>query len=191
MKALILNGSRTADDPTNGVYEIILDELKELGWNAQAFILREEKIAYCLGCFGCWERTPGVCQIDDAGRVLAKALVNSNLVVFVTPVTFGGYSSELKKAVDRLIPTISPFFMKIDGEVHHKPRYKRYPRLMAVGVLPSRDEESERLFTTLVGRNAINLHTPAHAADVVASDEGIEKARETVKALLAQVGVGR
>lgn len=52
--------------------------------------------------------------------------------------------------------------MKIEGEVHHKPRYERYPRLMGVGVLPQPDEESERIFTTLVSRNAINLHALAH-----------------------------
>ena len=45
----------------------------------------------------------------------------------------GGYSSELKNAVDHLIPNILPFFANVDGETHHKPRYKRYAKLLIPG----------------------------------------------------------
>lgn len=39
-----------------------------------------------------------------------------------------------KKGLDRLIGLVSPFFTKIAGETHHRPRYDRYPALLAVGV---------------------------------------------------------
>ena len=85
------------------------------------------EIRPCIGCFGCWVQTPGECLIDDAARQIAPAIIGSDLVIYLTPVTFGGYSSELKKALDRCICLILPFFTKIDGEMHHKPRYDRYP----------------------------------------------------------------
>lgn len=134
-------------------------------------------------------QTPGVCVIDDAGRDVARAFIQSDLVIFLTPVAFGGYSSELKKAVNRLICVLSPFFVKIEGEVHHRPRYERYPRLVGVGVLPQADAESERIFTTLVGRNAINMHAPAHAGGVVLSSQGADEIRERIQALFATVEV--
>ena len=34
----------------------------------ETFPLREMKLAHCLGCFGCWVKTPGMCVEDDAGR---------------------------------------------------------------------------------------------------------------------------
>lgn len=189
MKATLLNGATRDDGALDMVYEVISSELKARSWEVEPFILRDVEIAPCAGCFGCWIKTPGVCLTDDAGRDVARALVQSDLVVYLTPVTFGGYSSELKKALDRSICVISPFFGRIHGETHHKKRYDRFPLLVAVGVAADPDEESERMFKTLVQRNAINMHSPAHAAGVVAGGQGVDQIRAQVEALLAQVGV--
>jgi multimeric flavodoxin WrbA len=191
MKALILNGAEKGDETLSAVHEIIAAELKGVGWEVDSFILHETKIADCLGYFRGWIKTPGVCIIDDAARDVARAVVRSDLLIFLTPVTFGGYSSELKKALDRSISIISPFFIRIDGEVHHEPRYERYPSIVGVGVLPHPDEESEQIFKTLVGRNAINFHAPAHAGGVVLSSQGTAEMRGEIKALFGTVGVGR
>ena len=48
--------------------------------------------------------------------------------------------------------------MRTKGEIHHPMRYGREPRLAAIGVLPTADAESERIFHGLVRRNAINMH---------------------------------
>ena len=189
MKAVILNGSEKDNDTLGSVHEIIVRELTDVGWEVEAFILGDMEIHHCLGCFGCWVRTPGVCVIDDAAREVAKAIIQSDLTVYLTPVTFGGYSPELKKALDRSICLISPFFTRVEGEVHHKVRYEQYPRLMAVGVLPQADDESEEIFTFLVSRNAINFHSPAHAAGVVLSSQGAQEIREEIQALLHQLEV--
>ncbi len=188
MKALILNGLVKGDDILCG---IIHDELEDMGWQVNDLYLKDKKIAPCLGCFGCWIKTPGICLIDDDGREVAEKSVQSDLMVFVTPVTFGGYSSCLKKAVDRLTPTVLPFFVKINGEFHHKPRYGSYPHLVGIGVLSEPDGESERIFKTLVARNAINLHSQSNAAEVVMRDYSQEKIRAEVKTLFAGIGVKR
>ncbi len=188
MKALVLNGATNGDQTLDAVNEIIITHLEGLGWQVDSFILRDVDISNCLGCFGCWVRTPGICVIDDAGRDIARLNVQSDLVVFLTPITFGGYSSELKKAIDRLIPNILPFFTKINGEVHHKPRYEQYPRLIAIGTLPHPDTESEQLFRFLVNRNVINQHCPTHATGIVLTSQGPEAIRAEIQTLLKQVG---
>ncbi len=191
MKAVVLKGSENGDIALDGVHQAIVDELTDTGWDVESLILHEMEIRHCVGCFGCWVRTPGVCVIDDAGRDVARAVIQSDMVVYLTPVTFGGYSSQLKKALDRSIGLIAPFFKKIDGEVHHQPRYEHYPRLMGIGVLPQADEESERIFTTLVGRNAINMHAPAHTAGVVFQGQEKEEIRAKIQTLLTTVEVSR
>ena len=188
MKALILNGAREGETAVDDAAEGVSEELRAAGWEVDCLRLRHTEIAGCLGCFGCWVRTPGICVIDDAGRQVAELAVQSDLMVWVSPVTFGGYSSELKKAVDRLIPTISPFFMKIGGEVHHRPRYDRYPAIAAIGLLSELDEESEDIFRTLVRRNAINLHSPAHGAEVLSTDQTPEAVEQLIGSLLRKVG---
>jgi multimeric flavodoxin WrbA len=186
-RALILNGAREEGGTLELTQQVLVEELERAGVNAEPRVLREIKIRHCVGCFGCWVKTPGECMIDDAARGIAREFVRSDLVVMLTPVTFGGYSYELKKALDRIICVISPFFQIIDGEVHHKPRYDRYPDLLAVGALAAPDEESESIFTTLVGRNAINMHSPMHGAGVVYDGQGPGAVRTRVRTLLGRV----
>jgi multimeric flavodoxin WrbA len=143
MKALVLNGSRTEKETINSVSDYIVDSLRKNSAEVEVMVLRDEKIASCLGCFGCWLKTPGECIIKDAGSELPRKVIQSDLVFLLTPVTFGMYSSELKKALDRFpCPVLLPFFKKIDGEIHHAPRYDKYPTLVAIGVLPNSDKES-------------------------------------------------
>ena len=61
-------------------------------------------------------------------------------------------------AVDRIICPISPFFKRIDGEVHHHARHYRSPDLLGVGVLAGAALHPGAIFHALIGRNAINLH---------------------------------
>lgn len=60
------------------------------GWEVASVVLREKKIGTCAGDFFCWIRTPGVCNVDDDNHAIAKAVAASDLVVYLTPITFGG-----------------------------------------------------------------------------------------------------
>ena len=188
MKTLILNGERKGENVTGLVHETVVHALSVDGWPVETVLLQEKKIARCTGCFGCWTKTPGVCVIDDFGRELAAKTVRCDLMVYLTPITFGGYSSELKKAVDRFAcPMLLPFFTKIGGEVHHKARYKPLPRIIGIGVLPHAEGDSERIFAKLVERNAINLHSPGSQSAVYYSSQDPESIREGVRSLLSDV----
>ena len=191
MKATILNGSNKDDKGLANIHSIIVNELSSNDWEVESFILHEMKIAYCLGCFECWVKTPGECRYNDDGREIAKQFIQSDLIVFLTPITFGGYSAELKKVLDRIICLILPFFMKINGEVHHKKRYDKYPRLLGLGVLPREDKQSEQIFTSLVNRNSINMHSPAHKGAVIISNQGTDTIKQEIQSCFSQLGVLR
>ena len=167
MRGLILDGGLRGTGVTEGARQAVAGLLEGKGWTVDTIALAEQKIAYCLGCFECWTKTPGVCRIDDDGREVTAAMLASDLVVYLSPVTFGGYSSALKKALDRSICLVSPFFTRIDGEVHHRARYSHYPSVLGVGVLPAPDPAQEEIFAHLIVRNAINLHAPTCGSCVV------------------------
>jgi multimeric flavodoxin WrbA len=189
MKTLVLNGARPEKETANTVSDFLEDSLHRKGHEVDVMVLRNEKIGACLGCFGCWLKTPGECVIKDSGSELPKKVIQSDLVFLLTPVTFGMYSSELKKALDRFpCPVLLPFFKKINGEIHHAPRYDKYPILVAIGVLPNLDEESENTFTTLVSRNGINLHTKA-ISTIVYSNETPDIIKQKIIATLTKAGV--
>ena len=150
-------------------------------WTVERVQLRDVFIAYCKGCFDCWVKTPGVCATRDGAGVVTRAMACADLLVLLSPITFGGYSSELKKAIDRSIGIVSPFFARFDGEVHHQPRYTRHPALLAVGVSEDRDPEEAQIFARLVARNAINFHAPAHAVCLVSRDDSPDQVRTAIR----------
>jgi len=164
MKALILIGSKTDDSESAKIHEIMLEELKKLNWDATSIDLEDKNIAYCTGCFGCWVQTPGECVIKDYEEIIVKKMVHSDLIIYLTPIIFGGYSSILKKALDRQISRVLPYFTKIDGEVHHKKRYEKEQSLLGIGILDNPDVEKEEVFKTLVARNSINMWSPYQQA---------------------------
>ena len=111
-KVTILDGTRPGDKNLEPFLAVLKDQLKRTGAEVHTFTLREIKLAHCIGCFGCWVETPGLCVEADAGLEIAKTVSHSQTLILFTPITFGGYSSELKRMVDRLVPwrfLISPY----------------------------------------------------------------------------------
>ena len=105
--------------------------------------------------------------VNECNRTLAASIVGSDLKVYLTPITFGGYSSALKRMVDHEIQNIAPFFVRVEGETHHRRRYERYPDFLAVGWADEADADVEAVFRHLVGRNAINFHARRSVAGVI------------------------
>jgi multimeric flavodoxin WrbA len=191
MNTLILDGSAGSDPTAAILIDQLTDALRACGGDVRTMHLNEMKIARCQGDFFCWIRQPGVCAIDDDNRVVTQAYIQSDLVVFLTPISFGGYGSGLKYAVDHLIPLIMPYFTQIQGEVHHSRRYQKYPRLLAIGWLPRPDSTSKAVFHHLVQRNAINFHAPVAISGVIYAGEPVDEIHSNVKTWLEAVLGGK
>jgi len=183
MKALILDGSHANDVQASNIRRALEVQLP----SAETIVLREQKIGPCAGEFDCWLRSPGMCHTDDDNRIIAARIIRSDLVVFLTPVTFGGYSSELKRMVDHHIQNISPFFADIQGETHHRKRYSRYPDMLVIGWMDEPNARAEAIFRHLAARNAINMHSAASVCEVVvgspSADEIIRQTALWLKAV--------
>ncbi len=174
MKALILNGEKTEGLCLNEISKSIKEELVDNNFEVEEIILKEKDIADCLGCFKCWVKTPGVCIIDDYGREVAAELIDSDILVYLTPIVFGSYSYQLKKSLDRMIPLISPYFKKINGEIHHKKRYRAYPSILGIGIIDKENNNQSQIFKELVERNSINFHSPHFKSEVFLLDDNFD-----------------
>lgn len=171
MKAILLDGSQSNDVTGQRVYTALTAELKSRGWQVENVCLQEKKIGNCAGDFFCWVRNPGICNVNDDNRAIAESIINSDLMVYLTPITFGGYSSVLKKMVDHQLPNISPFFAQVNGETHHQRRYRTYPDFLAIGWLEQHDSQTEQIFQHLAHRNAINFYAKKSMAGVVITNQ--------------------
>lgn len=159
MKIVILNGN---DDPHNRVFE---DKLAQLGTTLQAaghtstcIDLRDLKMSYCIGCFGCWVKTPGECVTRDESALVCRAVINSDFTLWAAPLKIGFPSALLKKVMDKSIPLIHPYFAIVNNEAHHRARYGHYPRLGLL-VQPEADTDSAdmELVTDIFSRTALNM----------------------------------
>jgi multimeric flavodoxin WrbA len=159
MNILILNGAPGGElgAASRAIAAAVERAARAKGWTAAAFDLDGLDIKPCRGCFACWLKHSGTCAIKDDEDAILKAWASTDVLAWTTPVVFGGYGPALKKALDRAIPNILPFFIKVHGEVHHPQRYEGRRSLLAFGTLPSPDAEAERIFHGLVQRNALNL----------------------------------
>lgn len=133
-----------------------------------SFDLSHMKIAPCVGCFGCWTRTPGKCVIrDDAVRVYPR-LAESDTAIYVSRVRYGGYDMVMKTMLERAIPVQQAFIRLLDGETHHVQRavVPKKATIVAYGV---RDREEEDLFRRLVASNAKNMSFQSY--EILFTDE--------------------
>ncbi len=188
MNAVIFNGAKENNSTTDKIETELKTQLTDKGWTVEPIELCSKKIAGCLGCFGCWIKTPGECVIDDYGRETTKQAMQSDLLIWLTPITFGGYSSELKKALDRLLPILLPYFESYHGQIHHKMRYSKYPNLLVIGTSPQCPENKET-FKLLTERNVLNFRPPKHATGIFQESNNVDGASSFVEGLLRQVQV--
>jgi multimeric flavodoxin WrbA len=184
---LILDGSGAEDKEARKAGEALNVELTNSGNRFTHRILRNVEIGPCTGCLNCWTKTPGECVIEDEQRSVCVDMARSDVVILITPVTFGGYSSELKKGMDRIIPVLLPFFRKYGGETHHPSRYGKEWNLLGIGTMPVQDEEKESLFKDIVLRNSFNMHSKCTASMVLLEGWSSEEIREKVVAGLRKV----
>jgi multimeric flavodoxin WrbA len=186
-KTVILDGTRPDDDQhSDSILTTLINVLHEHeNSRTQVFRLRDIKIKPCIGCFNCWVRTPGRCiHTDDAGSDILQAILNSDTLILFTPVVFGGYSSELKKMVDRFLPLWLPFFQEAHGETHHPFRYQTLSRFIGIGVHPDPSKKIHECFKMVIGRNAENLYSSSYTANVVGAADSKEKLSSQFQALL-------
>jgi NAD(P)H-dependent FMN reductase len=172
VKALILNGANALRDMAEAAEGALASRLAERGYDVARHDLTGLEIPACRGDFGCWTVTPGICVQPGPHRDVARDLIQSDLVAWLTPLTFGGYSSALKRQLDHCIPLISPRFARVNGETHHEPRYERFPSVLAVGLTERPDEAEARVFERLVRRNVLNMYAP-HFASPILSRSGL------------------
>jgi len=189
MKALILDGTKASNDESTKIFNLMLEELNKLNWEVISIALEDINIGYCTGCFGCWVQTPGECIIKDYEENVVKDMVHSDLIIYLTPIVFGGYSSILKKALDRQIGRVLPYFVKINGEVHHSKRYEKQQSLLSIGLLDKHDSEKEEIFKTLVARNAINMWAPFQRAIISLKGEDVSEFSSHFNKALMEVEV--
>lgn len=193
MSVIIFNGSLSNQFSLFPIQNVLEHEVEAIGMKFDSYLLHQIEIKSCIGCFRCWDTTPGICSgvKGDKGEEIKKKVVNSDLLVFLSPITFGGYSSEIKKIFERLLGILQPGMQIINGESHHLKRYDRYPSILAIGVNKQHEQETEELFKTLVYRNSLNFYPPKYWTIIFQESDGEEIIRPSISKIIKQLEVNQ
>lgn len=101
MNVTVLFGSPRRKGNTKKLLDYLLEGLKKKGHDVKVIYLNDLNIRPCQGCLGCLK--DGVCKIKDDMKDVKKYILESDLIVFATPVYWFSVSSQLKLVIDRMI----------------------------------------------------------------------------------------
>lgn len=152
MKAVVLDATLSETSAAKTLRDLMTERQIESSW----FTLRNLKMISCRSCGACGTRMPGQCwQKDDMPPVI-RSIAGSDLLVYLTPIKYGGYSSLMQKAIERTIPLGETVYFTGTGS--HPMLYgKKY--LLAIGLSEVNYNEADN-FRLQVARNARNFQSP-------------------------------
>ena len=90
-----------SDDTNQNIGKRVYEGLCKRDAEAEYISIDEVNVGPCFSCGGCTDKTYGECIHRDDGDWIFGRLVRSNIMVWVTPVTWGSYSFKTKRVLDK------------------------------------------------------------------------------------------
>jgi multimeric flavodoxin WrbA len=102
-KTLILNGSPRREGNTSFLVERLKKYVERSGNEVKILFLNDYKIKPCRGCFWCYREFPLKCIQSDVMNDLYPIILDTDVLIFASPVYWFNYPAQLKLLVDRLV----------------------------------------------------------------------------------------
>lgn len=130
-------------------------------------------IKKCIGCFGCWIKTPGRCVIHDGYENTGIDFSKADNVIVISKCTYGGYSPFIKNVLDRAISYLLPSFEIRNNETHHKQRYSKTFNYLVFFYGADITEVEKATAEKLVRANSVNYHSKSFEIHFCSSPEAL------------------
>lgn len=156
---------------------LIIHDLEENGiaFPESAEIISDNgKIKKCVGCFGCWVKTPGRCVIKDGYQDIGAKIGAADKLVVISRCVFGSYSPFVKNVFDRSISYVLPYFEMRNGEMHHCSRYENKLKISAYFYGEGLTDAEKQTAEKLVKANAENYNTEVSEVVFVENEKELE-----------------
>ncbi len=129
MNILVINGSPKGKN--SNTYRLTSAFLAGMKEKSEAVEIREMtvnrlNIRPCLGCFSCWNKTPGKCCITDDMAEVIENILWADVTIWSFPLYYFSVPGPLKNLMDRQLPMVLPFMSEDRGETgsgSHPARY--------------------------------------------------------------------
>ena len=141
--------------------KLIITDIKDFALRIKGehkIIKPDEKIKHCIGCFGCWIKTPGECVIKDNFSRTGADMGKCEELIMISECLYGGFSSFVKKVQDRAISYVRGDFDIVNGEMRHRQRYQNKIKISAYFYGEDITEEEKLTAENIVRANAKNFY---------------------------------
>jgi multimeric flavodoxin WrbA/putative sterol carrier protein len=136
MKVFALNSSARSrgESKTELMLNHLVNGMREAGADVETVNLREKNIKNCVGCFTCMTKTPGKCILkDDMTEDLFPRWLESDLVIYATPLFHHTVNATMKTFIERTWPICEPFLLEKEGRWFH-PLRRKHPGVVVLSV---------------------------------------------------------
>lgn len=99
MKIVVLTGSPHKNGTSNTLVDEFIKGAEEKGHEVTRFDTAFLKVHPCIGCDHCGMNGP--CVFNDDMPNILDTILDSDMIVFATPVYYFGFSSQIKSVIDR------------------------------------------------------------------------------------------
>ncbi len=161
MSIALLDGTKKNDSFS----KMLVESLGVLDETLEHLKLEDMSIEPCRNCGGCSYKTPGSCIVKDHTPLMMRCIVNAERFCVLTYISFGGYSSVTKKAMDKLVLMGLPNFVVYKGRLQHPNRYPKEnlesisPNII-IAIIDNNTEVEKQNFEKLVKANELIMRIP-------------------------------
>ncbi len=141
--------------------KLIITDIKDMALRITGehkIIKPDSAVKHCIGCFGCWIKTPGECVIKDGFDRTGCDMGKCEELIMISECLYGGFSSFVKKVQDRAISYVRGDFDIVNNEMRHRRRYRNRIKLSAYFYGEDITEEEKITAENIVRANAKNFY---------------------------------
>ena len=131
MNILVINASPKGNKSnTYQITSAFLEGIKQqnANINIEEMSLYNKNMHPCLGCFSCWNKTPGKCVLNDDMKEILPKLLSADIIIWSFPLYYYNVPGPLKTFMDRQLPLSLPFMAKDTTCGGHPSRYENKPQ---------------------------------------------------------------
>ena len=98
-KVVIIETSLRSNSNSDKLADSFAKGAEDAGNEVEIVSLKGKRIGFCTGCFECLKR--GDCVIDDDANAITEKILETDVVVWTTPIYYYEMSGQMKTMIDR------------------------------------------------------------------------------------------
>lgn len=162
-----------SDDANQKVGKLLGEEFSKQNIEVKYINVSKVDVKPCYGCGGCNYKTYGKCIVRDDGDIIYPILINAQIWIIVTSLTWGTYSFQTKRVLDK-IALIGDKHYYVKGKELVKSIQGNLQKYYAIGIKDECSIKEKEVFSNLVAEN-VNIMGISGGSFIV--DNNITKAQ--------------